>query len=149
VRAFIDEHTMLIDASPDRVWDALVVTVGQLFADLPGWLAGVWGLEPPARSGAWDAAVAVGDTVPGFILDELEGARVLALRGRHRFSDYELRFELDRRSEDGTRLRAISSADFPGMKGRLYRLLVIGTGGHRVAVRRLLGTVARRAARPS
>jgi hypothetical protein len=148
VRAFIDEHSRQIDASPDRVWGALVATVGKLFADLPRWLAGAWGLEPLTRTGAWDPAVAVGDTVPGFTIAELEPARVLALRGRHRFSEYELRFELDRRAADRTRLRAISSADFPGIKGRLYRLLVIGTGGHRVAVRRILETVARRAGRP-
>jgi hypothetical protein len=148
VRAFIDEHTREIDASPERVWSALVATVGELFAGLPGWLADAWGLEPPARTGAWDAAAAVGDTVPGFTVAELKPARVLALRGRHRFSDYELRFELERRSEDRTELRAISSADFPGITGRLYRLLVIGTGGHRVAVRRMLGTVARRAEGP-
>ena len=148
VRAFTDEHSRPIDASPDRVWEALVVTVGRLLPALPGWLAGAWGLQYSTRTAGWDAAVAVGDTVPGFTVAELEPARLLALRGRHRFSDYELRFELERLAEDRTRLTAVSSADFPGIKGRLYRSLIIGTGGHRIAVRRILASVARRAERP-
>jgi hypothetical protein len=109
----------------------------------------MWGLEQPTRTAAWGAALAVGDTVPGFAVAELEPGRLLALRGRHRFSDYELRFELDQPVEDRTRLRATSSAEFPGVKGLVYRSLVIGTRGHRVAVRRILGSVARRAERPN
>lgn len=146
---FIDEHSRLIDASPDRVWSALILTVGKLSPDLPRWLSAAWGLEQPVRTGARDGGVAVGDTVPGFTVVALEAARLLALRGRHRFSDYELRFELDRSSQERTRLRAISSAEFPGIKGRLYQALVIGTRAHRVAVRRILSSVARRAERPS
>lgn len=146
---FIDEYDTEIEASPDRVWDALVATVGALFPDLPRWLARVWGLEPPTRTDAWHAALTVGATVPGFTVAELEPARLLTLRGRHRFSDYELRFEIDRSPGERSRLRAISSAEFPGIKGRLYRAVVIGTGGHRVAVRRILRSVARRAEQPT
>jgi hypothetical protein len=147
VRAFTDEHSRQIDAAADRVWDALLATVGGLFSGLPWWLAAAWGLEHPTRTGAWGGAVAVGDTVPGFTVAEIEPGRVLALSGSHRFSDYELRFELDRSAAGRTGLRAISSADFPGVKGRLYRSLVIGTGGHRVAVGGLLNSVARTAER--
>jgi hypothetical protein len=87
----------------------------------------------------------VGDTLPGFAVTEVEPPHLLTLRGGHRFSDYELRFELERLTSGGTRLRAKTSAAFPGLKGRVYQALVIGTRAHRVAVRRLLAQVARRA----
>ena len=60
---------------------------------------------------------------------------------------YQLVFEL---ADDGprrTRLRAVTWADFPGVKGKVYRALVIGTGGHRVVVRLMLKRIAA-AARP-
>lgn len=33
-------------------------------------------------------------------------------------------------------------AKFPGIRGKIYRALVIGSGGHRVMVRRMLGRIA-------
>ena len=81
-----------------------------------------------------------GQTVPGFRVAEAEPGRRLTLRGRHRFSQYELTFLLD-----DDRLRAQTRAAFPGLIGGLYRAAVIGTGGHRVATGRLLRQVARRA----
>jgi hypothetical protein len=76
--------------------------------------------------------------VPGFRVVEAEPCRRLALRGRHRFSNYALTFVLD-----GDRLRAQTHAAFPGVLGRLYRAAVIGSGGHRLVTRRLLRQVAR------
>ncbi|MDQ6710077.1 MAG: hypothetical protein M3Z11_05920 [Candidatus Dormibacteraeota bacterium] len=69
----------------------------------------------------------------------------LALRGAHRFSTYALVFELDANGATACTLRAQSWAAFPGLAGRAYRALVIGTGGHRLVVRRLLRRAARRA----
>jgi hypothetical protein len=34
---------------------------------------------------------------------------------------------------------------FPGLHGRLYRLLVIGSGGHGVATRHILRSISRKA----
>ena len=48
---------------------------------------------------------------------------------------------------DRTELRARTDAVFPGPLGWGYRLLVIGSGGHAVAVNRMLARVARRAER--
>jgi hypothetical protein len=43
---------------------------------------------------------------------------------------------------DGVRLRALTFAAFPGLHGKVYRALVIGSGGHRVVVRRMLKRIA-------
>lgn len=145
---FIDEHARQIDASPEHVWHALVVTVGKLSLDLPRPLTAAWGLQHATRTGAWDPTAAIGDTVPGFAVAEIEPPRLLTLRGCHRFSEYELRFELEQPSDERTRLRATTSAVFPGLKGRVYRAFVIGTRGHHVAVLRILRSVAQRAEHP-
>jgi hypothetical protein len=141
---YIDEHACEIEDSPERVWRALLATVRGTPRP-PGWLSAAWGLEHRRRIGAWDASVAVGDTVPGFVAAEVDAPRGLALRGRHRFSDYELRFELEPTAGGRTRLRAKTFAAFPGLKGQAYRTVVITSGAHRVAVRRILGRVGRMA----
>jgi hypothetical protein len=89
-----------------------------------------------------------GDTLPGFEVAEVAAPQLLVLRGGHRFAQYELRFELERPDSSRTRLRAQTHAAFPGLSGAGYRALVIGTGGHRIAVRRMLARVAERAERP-
>ena len=142
---FIDAHVREVSAGPDRVWRALLATLSHGMPRPPGWLASAWGLAHPVQSGEWRDSVSEGDAVPGFIVAESDPGQRLVLRGRHRFSDYELRFVLDRTPNGDTRLRAESFASFPGLGGTLYRAMVIGTGGHRVAVRRLLRQVARRA----
>src|SRR6202012_3258646 len=45
-------------------------------------------------------------------------------------------------ASDRTRVRSATWADFPGVHGKIYRALVIGTGGHRVAVRWTLKRIA-------
>lgn len=145
---FIDEHSRQIDAPDEAVWSALLGALGRSFAGLPDWLASAWGLRPRTRTGGWERAAVLGDTLPGFEVVEAEPPRVLVLRGGHRFSEYELRFDLDCPARSRTRLRAQTSAAFPGVSGTLYRALVIGTGGHRIAVRRLLSGVAARAEAP-
>lgn len=144
---YIDDHATQIDASREQVWQALLETLGKLSPELPAWLTAAWGLEHRARTGAWDGSVAVGDTLPGFAVAAVEPRYALTLRGRHRFSDYELRFYLEQPSTGATHLHAKTSAAFPGLKGRAYRALVIGTRGHRIAVRRILASVAHTAER--
>ena len=70
---------------------------------------------------------------------------LISLRGAHRFSQYALEFSAHPGGNGTTRLRADTSADFPGVPGTLYRVLVIGTRGHATAVRRLLNAVKHRA----
>lgn len=84
-------------------------------------------------------------TVPfGFALDTAEQPERFALRGRHWFAVYKLIFLLSE-ADGGTRVAAQTWAAFPGVKGRIYRALVIGSGGHRVVVRHMLKRIAEQA----
>lgn len=84
---------------------------------------------------------APGATLPGFEVADARAPELLALAGRHRFSRYRLVFELDEVEPGRTRVRASTWAAFPGLAGHAYRALVIGTRGHRLAVRRILGRI--------
>ena len=130
----------------DNTWQALVDVLGG-FPALPCLLTTVWGLEPAVGTG-WGEPTP-GDAVPGFAVTEVDRPRTLTLQGRHRFSRYELRFSLESPTPGRTELHARTAAVFPGLLGGGYRLLVIGSGGHVLAVRRLLAQVARRAERPA
>lgn len=128
---YIDEHRTRVGASPERTWDAVVrLARGRLARPAPGAFAALWRLEPAS----------------GFAVAEETAPRHLALRGRHRFSRYELAFDVAP-SLDGVTLSARTSAVFPGIAGRAYRALVIGSGGHRILVRRMLAQIARSAER--
>jgi hypothetical protein len=99
-------------------------------------IARILGCDP--AQGTAEFAGRPGEAVPGFRVVEAEPGRRLALRGRHRFSNYALTFVFD-----GDCLRAQTHAVFPGILGRLYRATVIESGGHRLVTRRLLRQVAR------
>jgi hypothetical protein len=71
----------------------------------------------------------------------------LLLAGRHRFSVYELEFEIAELAEGRSEVCAITRAAFPGAAGSLYRAAVIGSRFHKVAVRGMLGPVRSRAER--
>ncbi|MFE3290841.1 hypothetical protein [Rhodococcus sp. NPDC059234] len=113
---YIDEHARSIDANRDRAWTALL----RVMCKDPN--------DPSAPR--------------GFRLDSADAPARLALSGWHWFSRYALIFELDEEDPSHTRIRAQSWAEFPGLHGRIYRALVIGSGGHQVVVRRLLRQVA-------
>ncbi|CAN5461639.1 hypothetical protein BH11ACT6_BH11ACT6_57000 [soil metagenome] len=89
-------------------------------------------------------------TVPvGFTLDEAIPEQRFALKGRHWFAAYRLIFVLTDVSQDPahsrTRVVAETWAAFPGIKGNLYRALVIGSRAHRIIVRRMLKRIAAKA----
>jgi hypothetical protein len=128
--AYVDEHRERIAATPERTWQALTRLVRGLTRPAPAAFAALWRLEP--RS--------------GFAIVEESAPRHLALRGRHRFARYELAFDVDP-SPGGVTLRARTHAEFPGVAGRAYRALVIGSGGHLLLVRRMLRRIARSAER--
>jgi hypothetical protein len=139
----IDEHGVLVRAEPDRVWGAVLDTFrGSEFRRVR-LLTAVLALEPASSSG-WDGDSARGATVPGFAVTEAERPHLVVLRGRHRFSEYAIVVRIDPAGE-GSRCRLESRGAFPGPPGAAYRLLVVGTRGHVVAVRRILGSIRRRA----
>ncbi|HEX3224160.1 MAG TPA: hypothetical protein VHR35_16490 [Nocardioides sp.] len=122
---FVDEHRACLPHPRERVWSALDRYAARSLR-LPPRLALVLGTDP----------------AEGFARTTVRAPERLDLEGRHRFSTYLLRFDLDENG-DGTVLRASTYAVFPGLRGRVYRALVIGSGGHAVAVRRMLRAVER------
>ncbi|WP_127481124.1 hypothetical protein [Nocardioides pantholopis] len=143
----LDRHSTVIAAPPAVVLEvAARYARGLAYPDHP-LLHLLLGTEPPA----------------GFGIDEPAEGEV-SLSGRHRFSDYRLVFAVDAvdgvdgtdgangangANEGGTTLTVLSYAAFPGLRGRIYRGLLLGTGGHVLAVRRMLADIGSRAARGS
>jgi hypothetical protein len=145
---YIDEHSRTIGAPAERVWSALISVVRtDLGRIAPGALTGAMRVEPTRWQGQWRETPRVGDTLPAFAVTESQPPERLALRGRHRFSSYALIFELEQTGSETCVLRAQTRAEFPGLSGRAYRALVIGSQGHRIVVKRLLRNVAQRAKR--
>jgi hypothetical protein len=122
---FVDEHVIRVPRPRDRVWAVLDrYAVRSLRLSPP--LAAVLGTVPPQ----------------GFARATVRPPERLDLVGRHRFASYLLRFDLED-DDGGTVVRARTYAAFPGLRGRCYRALVIGSGGHARSVRRMLGAVER------
>ena len=134
---YIDEHSQAVEGSADATWTAVLEVLGRQMGGGAGF-ARLLGCDPVTASGALTGRV--GDTVPGFRVVAAEPGKRLELRGRHRFSNYALTFELD-----GNRVRAQTHAEFPGVLGRMYRLAVITSGAHKLVTRRLLRQIARAA----
>jgi hypothetical protein len=143
---WIDEHASELNATPGVVWPALLRTAERITAGraAPTYASAVGCADTEAGG---PRPLEVGSTVPGFHVAALTPERLLVLRGSHHFSDYALVFRLEPLGGVRTRLVAETRADFPGVKGRAYRALVIGTRMHVLAVRRVLGGVAKRVER--
>jgi hypothetical protein len=125
---FVDEHTISITGSREIVWSALEryvltslrVGEGTVFAK-------VLGTRPPA----------------GFEVSERTPTERLTLVGCHRFSRYRLEFNLAEAGDGVTTVRTRTYATFPGVHGRIYRALVIGSGAHVIATRHVLRSIRR------
>jgi hypothetical protein len=141
---YIDEHSITIEATPERTWELLVGMLGRLGSSVPRPMNRTLGLQPPTRSGSWRGDAQPGDSIPGFGITESEPPKRLELRRGHRFSSYALIFQLEPGKQGKTKLSAQTWAAFPGVTGKLYRAMVIGSRGHRVAVWHMLRQVATR-----
>jgi hypothetical protein len=117
---YIDEHAISVAASRADTWPAVLRTI--------------------CRDPLDPSAVPV-----GFVLDEARPPERFALKGRHPFARYQWVFELDAEAPQRTCVRSVTWAHFPGLHGKIYRALVIGTGAHRVVVRWTLKRIAARA----
>jgi hypothetical protein len=117
---YIDEHAITVAASRAETWPAVLHIICRDRENPP--------------------------TVPiGFVLDEVRPPDRFALKGRHLFARYKWVFELDAEAPQRTCVRSATWAHFPGLHGKIYRALVIGTGAHRVVVRWTLKRIAARA----
>jgi hypothetical protein len=142
----VDEHSIAIEAMPDAAWDALLhVIEGSFVSAASSRGARLPGCADTQASGP--RPLAAGSTVPGFHVATAQRPQELALAGSHRFSYYGLIFRLDEEGDGHTTLRAETRAAFPGLKGRAYRALVIGTRIHVLMTRRILGAAKRSAER--
>jgi hypothetical protein len=140
---WVDEHAVELDGTAAVVWPALLRTVERT-AEGRGASAYARAVGCADTEAGGPRPLEVGSTVPGFHVAELTPERLLVLRGAHHFSAYALVFRLEPLGGVRTRLIAETRAEFPGLKGRAYRALVIGSRMHVLAVRRILGAVARR-----
>jgi hypothetical protein len=115
---YIDEHAIRIAGPRGVAWTALEQYVAAFLRRTEGGLlTRLLGTEPRA----------------GFEIAERVPPDRLTLAGRHRFARYQLVFDLSEAANSGTELRATTQAEFPGLRGRAYRALVIGTRAHVVA----------------
>ena len=140
--SFVDEHDVMMDVPAEVVWESLVQQVSGLFGGhLAPRYARAVGCVDQTIGGP--RPLAEGSTLPGFHVETFTSPSELILAGRHRFSTYVLRFQVEALSPTRSRLHAETRAAFPGVAGSIYRLAVIGSGGHTVAVRRILTQVKR------
>jgi Protein of unknown function (DUF2867) len=143
---FVDEHAIEVAAPPERAWEAVGQTASTSFGIR--WAELVSGLLGCTETRSQGDPGEAGSTIPGFRVARADAPVELALEGEHRFSRYALIFRLEALSGDRSRVRAQTRAAFPGLHGRAYRALVIGTRGHVLVVKRLLRAVKARAERP-
>lgn len=114
----IDEHSVAVNASPAEVFTAAERYASALAGRTGGVLKAILAPRPPS----------------GFALSTV-GSRI-ELTGQHRFSRYRLEFLVT-----PGRLTARSFGEFPGLHGRLYRLAVVSSGAHVLAVRHMLTSI--------
>jgi hypothetical protein len=127
------------------VWDALIATMARpKHIRRRERLAHALGCVITERKGEPGA---IGSKIPGFIVTRSIEPAVLALMGEHRYSRYALIFYATDTAAGPVRLSAETRAQFPGVRGQIYKTLVIRSGGHAIATKSLLRRVRRRAER--
>ena len=141
---FVDARSMDVEAPPRVLWEVLLDSVPGPRDPLwrRAW-AGVLGADPRASNGL--GAHVIGAERAGFSVCEVVPPATYALAGRHRFARYQLVFRIQAAPAGHSRLTAETFASFPGVPGRAYRALVIGTRGHALVVRLIMRVLRRRA----
>lgn len=137
---FVDEHRLEVAAAPEVTWHALL---HEWERPLPGWFARLLGCRDTRPAGP--RPLAQGSALVGFHVEHMFVFRRLILAGSHRFARYRLGFHLESAGQGRTELRAETRAEFPGLLGAVYRLLVIRSGIHVLVTRWMLAGIRRRA----
>jgi hypothetical protein len=142
----IDEHSLVVEAGRDGTWESLLRMVeASVSSGAAPRFARILGCADTVPSGP--RPLAEGSVLSGFHVAAAESPTELALAGSHRFSSYALIFRLDDLGGGRTRVWAETRAEFPHLKGAVYRALVIGTRMHVLVTRRMLAGVKRNAER--
>lgn len=136
----------MVAASAEATWAALLHTV-EASVSGPGAARYARAVGCADTAAAGPRPLAAGSAFPAFHVEVAAAPRELWLAGSHRFSNYALIFQIERLDEHRTRVRAETRAEFPGLRGGIYRGLVIGTRVHVFVTRRILAAVKRRAER--
>jgi hypothetical protein len=143
---YVDEHALVVAADREATWRALLRVVDASFSSsgVPPF-ARIVGCADTAASGP--RPLTEGSVLPGFHVYAAVAPAEVALAGSHRFSSYALIFRLDELDGGRSRVRAETRAEFPGLKGGIYRTLVIRTRMHVLVTRRILAATKRNAER--
>ena len=140
---FVDERSVEVGSDAAAAWDAVgQVMGGDAESRAVGVAVRLLGCREQSATGS---PIEDGSTFPGWRVVEAERPSELAYEGEHRFARYRLAFHVDDLGPDRARVRAETRAAFPGAVGSAYRAMVIGSRGHVLAVRRMLGAIRRRA----
>jgi hypothetical protein len=136
---YIDENAISVSVPAPVAWTAVVAVFGRL-TTRPVWriFAKAVRCKPDRAIGT---AVTVGEALPGFLVARCEAPTEWALEGEHLFSRYALTFRIARVDSGHCRVAAHSSAEFPGPHGKIYRAMVIGSGGHAIGVCGILRSI--------
>ena len=141
----IDEHAIEVDAPAEATWAALFPTLEHAFNSRTAQRYAEH-LETAVTAAEGDLHHP-GGMLPGFTVIRAIEPVMLALAGRHRYSQYAVVFRIDLLPGQRSQVRLETRAEFLGRKGRLYRAGVIGTRGHVIFVNRMLRAIKRRAER--
>jgi hypothetical protein len=143
---FIDEFETVVEAPARAVYLAAAQRMARGLEG-PGVRAFAALLKCAHRGTSYTIPPAEGQETNGFVVARVDEPRALVLEGEHRFATYRLSFFVDLLTDSRSRLRARTEAVFPGFWGGVYRILVIGSSGHEVIVKRMLGAISRQAIR--
>lgn len=125
---YVDTHRTQVPAARNRTWIALRHCADSLGIGKKNPVGLILSTRPRT----------------GFEIVQEVPDRQLGLAGRHRFARYLLVFEVSDLTDEKTLLSAHTYSEFPGLPGRVYRALVIGSGLHAVATRSMVRSIERR-----
>jgi hypothetical protein len=138
---FLDQHERLVIRPPAETFTAVCDVVAR---SLSGRFARGYGrlVRSAPYPGVVRSGLVTGDQLVGFTVEQMTPPHRLVMAGRHRFARYRLEIAVKPVTTGTSRVTVRTSADFPGRAGSLYRIGVIGSGGHMVVTRMLLRRIA-------